>query len=893
MAALALISAVLPTLIKDMPPGIPEVHSADHDGSAATTTSATTDASAEATTAPVHVELDLDLDSPASGRAAVRILGGRDGSDLAAVARAHAMSATELADLFVRDVSLHVDASGQLLFADALDEQVPVTGSGIPETAGGVDFGGWSDPMLPPSVDATFALHSRPGAKRTIFLDFDGFEFTDTQQWKARGFYRGWDPSKDGAAFNDEERLMVQDVWRRVAANFAIFDVDVTTEQPSAAALERSNVSDPEFGAVAVISDNANIITHIQTGGSGSDPDTDEVANGVVGLAYLNTFGSMAAYGPSWAASRTPSVTWANSRDAAWTAHAVSHEVGHNLNLTHTFARSGDDASDVSDLHARIMDYAGARPLEVYPREDRSTISAAGAQLLPDEAGNSASRAAQLPATGRVSGVVSNSSNSSEDGRDEDWYRLEECSWLSARVTVTDRLSALDLKLTLRDAEGAEVATDAPATQLTTGILSGRDASLEGLTPQGPLYLVVSGSSPTAGGVEPADPRSVLGTYPSSHANGRYALAVAGCRGLPSGALPPSGFSGITTPTGTTTLTWDPLPDTPLDASRASVEIKVADRRAVTVPVTETSWSTTTSPGVPVEVKVRLRTPAGASAWAETVTSTGPKAPLHLSVMTTGGTTRVRIVRHPADSSTTVNIFIPSMPNSYFPVSPVPTTWVYPTTYASAVGQSGRMTFVDPRFPGKSVNVPFTVRAEAAAPSPPTQFTAYRRGDSIDLSWAPPRDDGGAPLRYVAIVGHSVTEVDGTQFSTSVQGVSRTTDTAAQIIALNRAGASHSDVIALPAVNASNSRPSAPTEVQLDTEGDSTALIWGLPRDEGSSPVTGWVVTIGDRTVEYSRSTRSMVLTGFRTDRSMAVTLAALNREGVGPARTVTLSPSP
>src|SRR5207253_2238246 len=78
--------------------------------------------------------------------------------------------------------------------------------------------------------------------RHTIYLDFDGVDVTAESTWStnaslAPGTYEGWDPMGDGPGLTDAERTAIQDIWARVAEDFAPFDVDVTTADPGDGAL--------------------------------------------------------------------------------------------------------------------------------------------------------------------------------------------------------------------------------------------------------------------------------------------------------------------------------------------------------------------------------------------------------------------------------------------------------------------------------------------------------------------------------------------------------------------------------------------------------------------------------------------------------------------------------
>src|SRR6185295_19368773 len=110
--------------------------------------------------------------------------------------------------------------------------------------------------------------------------------------------------------FNDAEQLAIKRVWQRVAEDYAPFNIDVTTERP---------VSFGTRVAHALITRN--------TDANGAE----NPAASAGGVAYIDSFATStyARYRPAW--------IYANNLSSieSFMAEATSHEIGHNLGLSH------------------------------------------------------------------------------------------------------------------------------------------------------------------------------------------------------------------------------------------------------------------------------------------------------------------------------------------------------------------------------------------------------------------------------------------------------------------------------------------------------------------------------------------------------------------------------
>src|SRR5437762_1871548 len=109
----------------------------------------------------------INLPHQISGEEAIAALGDK----LPDVAAFYRKSPEGLRNLLRRDKSLHLDQQGRLYYVCPLDG---TTAFAEPEANSAVG------PSALAPLDQTFLLHSRRGATKTIFLDFDGYTITGT-----------------------------------------------------------------------------------------------------------------------------------------------------------------------------------------------------------------------------------------------------------------------------------------------------------------------------------------------------------------------------------------------------------------------------------------------------------------------------------------------------------------------------------------------------------------------------------------------------------------------------------------------------------------------------------------------------------------------------------------
>lgn len=161
----------------------------------------------------------------------------------------------------------------------------------------------------------TFKLHSKPGAPNVVYINFTGYTITGTEwnlsrnvnSYQARPFDRDGSPS----TFSASEKENIAEVWHRISEDYAPFNIDVTTEKPA--------LFGPNVGHILVTNSVDADGKLMPSSGSG-------------GVAYVGPWGysNFESYQPAF-------VYYNNlgSGYPTYVSEASSHELGHNLGLSH------------------------------------------------------------------------------------------------------------------------------------------------------------------------------------------------------------------------------------------------------------------------------------------------------------------------------------------------------------------------------------------------------------------------------------------------------------------------------------------------------------------------------------------------------------------------------
>lgn len=314
---------------------------------------------------------DIQLPAKARGEDAITALGGR----LPEVAAFYRKTPAELRALLRSDKCLWVNPQGRLYYV--CEWPHPPEGE---EGVTGQTFGPTDPPPFPPEM--AFRLHSRPGVGKVIYLDFDGHDASATS-WGGEAIARPFDTDGNPHFFSTAERERIIGIWQRVAEDFAMYDVNVTTEFPGTDALINSGGGDTNFGIRVVI--------------GGSSGDWYGSAGGV---AYVGSF-NWNSDTPTWVFPKSLSDSEKNI------AEATSHEVGHTLGLSHDGTTTGSEYYSGHGNWAPIMGTGYSRPIVQWSRgeyananrtnqDDLAVMPTYGTPFRADDHGNSIAAATPL-----------------------------------------------------------------------------------------------------------------------------------------------------------------------------------------------------------------------------------------------------------------------------------------------------------------------------------------------------------------------------------------------------------------------------------------------------------------------------------------------------------------
>ena len=376
------------------------------------------------------------------------------------IARHHKWSERKLRRELQKDNSLWLDTQGELLYIDPAPVDTADVDLTEPSTSGA------EVASAPFPLSQTFTLHSKPNSSKVIYLDFNGHTTSGTAWNDGGGTFTSPPFSLDGDynTFSNIELERIQQAWQRTAEDFAAYDVNITTEEPSFGELHRSSSSDNQYGGRVVI--------------------TDDVTNlcGCGGIAYVSVFNRSGSFPNTY---YQPAFVF--NHGTLTLAQTISHEVGHNLGLSH------DGTSNLTYYSGHGSGATGWGPIMgapftkqishwsegIYPdannqQDDLATIEVFGLNRRTDDHGNTQANASDIPTTPlgtnpqtfsiATSGVI-------ERRTDVDVFKLTAGTGnVSINISPAPLGPNLDIEALLHDASGNLLASSNPTEALNAQI---------------------------------------------------------------------------------------------------------------------------------------------------------------------------------------------------------------------------------------------------------------------------------------------------------------------------------------------------------------------------------------------------------------------------------------
>ena len=281
--------------------------------------------------------------------------------------------------------SLQVDPAGGIFYADKFTlAPAPAAASTEPIVSAA------AVPVSP--FPASLRFHSRPGAANVLYINFSGESVSNTA-WNTllgRTVIPAVPFSTDGdfTTFSDAEQSAIKRIWQRMAEDYAPFNIDVTTERPATFTTRTTH---------AVITRNTDA----------NGLDNPAATSG--GVAYVNVFASpsFSTYRPAW-------IYFNNlAYDESYISEAASHEIGHNMGLSHDGRTDGYEyygghgSGDTSwgplmgtGYNRNVSQWSKGEYYLASNTEDDLAIIAAKTSYRADDHGNTSANATALTVIG-------------------------------------------------------------------------------------------------------------------------------------------------------------------------------------------------------------------------------------------------------------------------------------------------------------------------------------------------------------------------------------------------------------------------------------------------------------------------------------------------------------
>jgi PKD repeat protein len=273
--------------------------------------------------------------------------------------------------------------------------------------------------------------------------------------------------------------------------------VDITTEEPTAAALAKTSSTDNNYGTRVVVTKAGTISCN---------------CGGVAYVGIVNYINAQ-AYQPAWVFQQSL------ANNEKYIAEAISHEAGHTLGLFHDgnnttgyYLGHGTGVTSWAPImgagyYKNITQWsAGVYPKANNQQDNLAIFAASGFPARKDDYGNIITTAATLAMTATGTTASVHAFGIIETNTDKDMFVIKAAGQIDIKIAPANIGANLDIIATLSDAQGMTVGSSNPVDLLT--------ANINAVVAPGTYYLTIAGAGRSAIVSDPGYPvYASLGQY--------------------------------------------------------------------------------------------------------------------------------------------------------------------------------------------------------------------------------------------------------------------------------------------------------------------------------------------------------------------------------------------